>query len=143
MRALVVATVVVVALVVVVAGCPGSLQDPARFTAACADVPTQTFVSRCATAACHSAATRAGALDLESPGVAARLVGVSATGGDGLLIDPDNTDASIIVRKLTPSPPFGAQDPPGAPLDAATIDCIRDWVRRVAKTCVPDGGTCL
>jgi hypothetical protein len=130
------------ALVVAAAGCPGSLADPTRFTAVCADVPTQTFVSRCATAGCHSAAARAGALDLESAGIAARLVAVPAAGGDGLLVDPDNPDASIVVRKLTPSPPFGAQDPPGAPLDAATIDCIRDWARRVAKACAPDGGTC-
>ena len=133
------------ALAVVVAaaaGCPGSLADPARYTAPCADVPAQTFPARCATASCHSAAARAGALDLESPGVAARLVGVPASGGDGLLIDPDHSDASVLVRKLTPSPPFGRQDPPGAPLDPATLDCIRDWVRRVARACSPDGGTC-
>ncbi|MCA1665660.1 MAG: hypothetical protein LC659_15565, partial [Myxococcales bacterium] len=121
------------AIVLVAAGCPGSLADPSRFTAACADVPSETFASRCATAGCHSADARAGSLDLESPAVAARLVGVRATGGEGLLIDPDNSDASIIVRKLTPSPPFGQQDPPGAPLDPATLGCIRDWVRRVAK----------
>jgi len=130
------------AIILFAAGCPGSLADPSRFTAACADVPSETFVSRCATAGCHSVDAHAGALDLESPGVAARLVGVAASGGEGLLIDPDNSDASIIVRKLTPSPPFGQQDPPGAPLDAATLDCIRDWVRRVARACTPDGGTC-
>lgn len=129
-------------LLVAAAGCPGSLQDPARYTAACADVPTQTFPARCATASCHSAAARAGALDLESPNVAARLVGIAATGGPGLLIDPDNPDGSVLVRKLTPSPPFGRQDPPDAPLDAATLDCIRQWVRREAKLGpAGDGGT--
>jgi hypothetical protein len=130
------------ALAVAATGCPGSLADPARFTAACADVPTMTFAARCATTSCHSAAAAAGALDLESPAVSARLVGQPAVGGPGLLIDPSNPDGSVLVRKLTPSPPFGKQDPPGAPLDPATIDCIRDWVRRVAATCTPDGGTC-
>lgn len=125
------------------AGCPGSLQDPARYTAACADVPTATFPARCATASCHSAAARAGALDLESAGVAARLVDVPASGGAGLLIDPADPDGSVLVRKLTPSPPFGRQDPPDAPLEPATLDCVRDWVRRVASSCTRgDGGTC-
>jgi hypothetical protein len=130
------------ALVAAAAGCPGSLADPARFTAVCADVPTQTFVARCATAGCHDAADRAGALDLESAHVSARLVGVAATGGEGLLIDPANPDGSVLVRKLTPAPPFGRQDPPGAPLEPATVDCIRDWVRSVVKSCTLDGGTC-
>lgn len=131
-----------VAIAFITAGCPGSLADPTRFTAACDDVATVTFPARCATAACHSAAAAAGSLDLESPGVSRRLVGQPAVGGPGLLIDPSNPDGSVLVRKLTPAPPFGKQDPPGAPLDAATIDCIRDWVRRVAATCTPDGGTC-
>jgi hypothetical protein len=130
------------ALVVAAAGCPGSLADPARFTATCADVPTQILVARCATAGCHDAADRAGALDLESAHVSVRLVGVAATGGEGLLIDPANPDGSVLVRKLTAAPPFGRQDPPGAPLEPATLDCIRDWVRSVAKSCTPDGGTC-
>jgi hypothetical protein len=133
MRALVVAM-----LVVVCAGCPGSLQDPARFTAACPDVPTMILATRCGTGGCHDAASKAASLDLVSPDVGSRLLNRSAVGGPGLLIDAANPDGSVLVRKLTPTPPFLAQQPPGAPLDAATIDCIRRWVRTVI---VVDGGT--
>jgi hypothetical protein len=127
------------ATVAAAAGCPGSIGDSSRFTAACTDVPTQLFVQRCATAACHSAAARAGALDLESADVAARLVRVHASGDPKqLLIDPDNPDGSVLVRKLTPSPPFGQQDPPGAPLDPRSLDCIRTWVRGVSKNAASD-----
>jgi hypothetical protein len=109
-------------------GCPGTLRDPSRFSSACPDVPSQIFSVRCA-AGCHDAATRAGGLDLVSPGLSQRLVGVTAQGGPGLLVDPSDPDGSIIVRKLTPTPPFGKQDPPGAPLDPASVDCVRRWVR--------------
>lgn len=125
-------------IVLLAAGCPGSLKDPSRFTSGCPDVPTAILGARCATAGCHDAAARAGGLDLGSPGVAQRLVGVTARGGPGLLVDPGNPDGSILVRKLTPSPPFGKQDPPGAPLDPASLDCIRKWVRTLV---VADGGT--
>jgi hypothetical protein len=116
-------------LLALVAGCPGALKDPSRFTAACPDVPSMILATRCATAACHSASARAGGLDLISPGLSRRLVGVTAHGGPGLLVDLLDPDGSVLVRKLTPTPPFGAQDPPGAPLDPAAIDCIRKWVR--------------
>ena len=132
MRALFVCTLVLAA------GCPGSLQDPARFTAACPDVPTQILAMRCAEGGCHDAATRAASLDLITPDVGARLYNRPAVGGLGLLIDAVSPDSSVLVRKLTPAPPFGAQQPPGAPLDPATIDCIRRWVRTVGVT---DGGT--
>ncbi len=130
-----------VAALALLPGCPGSLRDPERFNAPCpADVPAQILVPSCAGASCHSATAHAAALDLESPGLPARLVGVHATGGDGLLVDPANPDGSVLVRKLTPTPPFGAQQPPGAPLDPATVDCIRVWVRAIISG-VGDGGT--
>jgi hypothetical protein len=127
-----------VATLLLAAGCPGSLQDPARFTVSCDDVPTTILVPRCATSGCHDATTKAASLDLSGADVGARMINRAATGGPGLLIDAGNPDGSVLVRKLTPTPPFGAQQPPGAPLDPATIDCIRRWVRTVAVT---DGGT--
>jgi hypothetical protein len=126
------------ALALSTAACPGKLQDPSRFTAACPDVPTQILAVRCAGGGCHATAPFAAGLDLVSPNVAARLVNVAASGGPGLLVDPMNPDGSVLVRKLTSTPPFGAQQPPGAPLDPATVDCIRTWVRSLVPT---DGGT--
>ncbi|MDB4969450.1 MAG: hypothetical protein JWN44_5139 [Myxococcales bacterium] len=126
-----------VLLALFVAGCPGSLGDPARFTAACPNVPGELFVQRCATASCHSAAAKVAALDLESADVSARLVNVKASNGE-LLIDPINPDGSVLIRKLTASPPFGERQPPGAPLDPATIECVRSWARSAAKSAAPD-----
>jgi len=138
------AAVVVAALAAaaaLVAACPGALQDPAAFTAACPDVPSQIFAMRCAGSGCHGADAPAASLDLVSPGVAERLYARPAAGGPGLLIDPANPDGSVLVRKLTPTPPFGAQQPPGAPLDPATIDCIRRWVRSVGIADLPPGAS--
>ena len=125
------------------AGCPGTLQDPNRFKVDCVatDVPAKILTPRCGDAKCHSSIDHAAGLDLISPGLSARLVGVAARGGAGLLIDPDNPDGSVLVRKLTPQPPFLAQQPPGAPLDPASIDCIRRWVRLVSVLPANDGGS--
>ena len=121
-----------VACALLLAGCPGSLHDPARFTATCPDVPTMILAARCGTGGCHDASTKAASLDLVSPDVGGRLLNRPAAGDKTLLlIDPSNPDGSVLVRKLTSTPPFGAQQPPGAPLDPMTIDCIRRWVRTV------------
>ena len=67
-------------------------------------------------------------LDLESPGVQSRLVGMCAQGG-GLLIDPAEPSRSVLYEKLTPTPPFGARMPLGkAPLDPVTLACVLAWV---------------
>jgi hypothetical protein len=127
----------------VCAGCPGALEDPARFVdaaadaadvaergdAGCPDVPTAVFAARCATAGCHSAADKAQGLDLQSPNLGARLAGACAKGG-GYLIDTSNPGASVIYTKVLPTPPFGARMPTGGqPLDDATLACILAWVR--------------
>jgi hypothetical protein len=134
------------------AGCPGTLEDPERFLAAdggliaqgqpadeggisgegggsnCPDVP-QTLSTTCTGAGCHNAMDKAQGLDLQSPNLASRLVGVQATEGPGLLIDPSNPSASVLYLKVTGSPPFGSRMPQGrAPLDDATIACVLAWV---------------
>jgi hypothetical protein len=123
------------------AGCPGNLPDTARYTAGCPDdVPAAILVPKCGSAGCHTATAPAGKLDLVSPGVAGRLLGVTSAGKpELLLIDPLNPDGSVLVRSLTPKPPFGVQQPPGAPLDPAAINCIRAWVRAVIAAGPPAG----
>jgi hypothetical protein len=130
-----------VALVGACTGCPGGLDDPGRFSVegpigACPDIPQTVLVSTCATATCHSAATKIQGLDLESPGVTSRLVGVPATEGAGLLIDPSDPRSSVLYTKLTATPPFGVRMPFNEPpLDDATIACVLQWV-----TVQVDGG---
>jgi hypothetical protein len=130
--------------------CPGELTDPALFrgdggaldnpepapdAGACPDIPTQVFQADCA--ACHSASSPQGGLDLASPDVAARLVGVPAQGA-GLLIDPADPAMSALYTKLTSTPPFGARMPlGGTPLDDATMGCLLTWISQQGG----DGGS--
>jgi hypothetical protein len=122
-------------------GCPANLEDPGRFTSqatsgSCPDVPQAVLLPDCATANCHSTADKMQGLDLQSPNVASRLVGVSSTEGPGLLIDPSNPQASVIYTKLTASPPFGVRMPfSQPPLADATTACVLAWV-----TAQVDGG---
>ena len=130
-----------IALLAACSGCPANLEDPGRFTTqassgSCPDVPQAVLVPDCATASCHSTADKMQGLDLQSPNVASRLVGVSSTEGPGLLIDPSNPEASVIYTKLTASPPFGVRMPfSQPPLSDATTACVLAWV-----TAQVDGG---
>jgi hypothetical protein len=117
-------------------GCPGSLDDPSRFLtdggegggSGCPDIPSQVFAMVCSSAGCHSTADKIQGLDLQSPNVASRLVGVCARGG-GLLIDPTNPMHSVIYEKVTIAPPFGLRMPlNNPPLDDPTIACLLAWV---------------
>jgi hypothetical protein len=133
-------------------GCPGTLDDPSRFLpdggagGACPDVPSSIFLPKCALAGCHSSTDKIQGLDLQSPGVAGRLVGVCARGG-GLLVDPVNPSSSVVYTKLTLAPPFGSRMPLGrAPLDSPTMACVLTWIaeqKGSGGACGDDGGAIL
>jgi hypothetical protein len=141
-------------------GCPGTLSDPARFVAStdndagsaidadlpdagepsndgssCQDVPQDIFLADCTSASCHNSQYKAQGLDLQSPNLAARLLGVPATEGPGLLIDPTMPSGSVLYTKVTATPPFGARMPIGvAPLESNEIDCILAWITQEATS---------
>jgi len=56
-------------------------------------------------------------------------------GGDhGPAVLPGNADSSLIIRKLSPSPPFGSRMPLGGPyLPDSTVAVIRAWINEGAK----------
>jgi len=119
------------------AGCAAPLDDPARFAelgqgggpGTCGDITQTVFVKTCASAGCHSAASKAQGLDLESANVAYRLVNVCSTEGPGRLVDTASPSNSILFAKLSPTPPFGSRMPLGkAPLDDATMQCVLAWI---------------
>lgn len=125
------------------AGCPGAIDDAAPFVAArldangpahCPDGVTATalFAQRCATSGCHDARTQLINLDLQSPGVASRLIGQSAAAcGGRTLADPNDPDRSALLLKLRAAPPCGDRMPLGAPaFSAAEIACVRGWILR-------------
>jgi len=123
----------------VLAGCPGSLDDPGRFTGhlgdACPDIPSL-LATTCATVGCHTADMPSVGLDLESADVPGRLAGKHATGGPGVLVDAQDPASSVLYTKVTTAPPFGGRMPLNhAPLDDATVACVLAWLEASA-----DGG---
>lgn len=105
-------------------------------------MPNTLLVPTCGHAACHEAARPAASLDLASPGQGMRMIDHTAMGGPGLLIDPVFPEKSVILLKVSATPPFGSRMPlAGTPLDAMTIQCLHDWA--IAQIPPPggDGGT--
>jgi len=118
-----------------------------ELTGCAAQVPTAIFAASCVAMTCHNAKDHAYALDLQSSGVAARLVNqpsLEATEPDGCtplkLIDPSDWSQSYILLKVEespttnpPGPPAGTQMPQqGAKLNAAQITCLQQWVEAEA-----------
>jgi hypothetical protein len=143
-----------VGLIAALCACPGSLEDPARFTqssgpwggtsaetppnlADCPDIPAL-LASTCTSPGCHNAQDRAQGLDLASPNAGTRIRGVRASEGAGVLIDPDAPARSVLYTKLTAQPPFGARMPPGRVLDDGTIACVLSWVLSIATADTAD-----
>lgn len=113
------------------AGCPGNLENAQTYNIDNPDQPAQAgsngvtqpgldvdtgclttiFKASCVTVGCHGATTPAAGLDLDSPGVNKRLINVLATHqlampntgcvANQKLIDAANPDASWLVGKLT------------------------------------------
>ncbi len=138
-------------------GCPGKLDDKPSFLAyaaehgdagagpdtisqagtagtgagssACGDVPTRIFIPSCAGNGCHNPAAPQQGLDLASPDVASRVVGVSGKMCPVTLADPTNPEGSLIYQKLAAKPPCGAQMPLARPpLSAADAACVLAWI---------------
>jgi hypothetical protein len=113
----------------------GGIDDPQRFgdgTYCPPDVDVATiFHDRCGGAICHGAgATPAGGLDLESPGLAERMVGVASEECEGRLrIAPGDPSSSFLIEKLEgPEPGCGEQMPPVGALSPNEITCFRRWI---------------
>jgi len=68
-------------------------------------------------------------------GLTVTSVAALLAGGDhGPAIVPGDAASSNIIRKLSPSPPFGARMPLGGPyLADTTIGVIRTWINEGAK----------
>jgi hypothetical protein len=126
-------------------GCPGTLHDKERFLTdaaapssdadtgddpgACGDVVTRILVPSCGGTGCHGAMAPQQGLDLVSPGVASRVVGVPGTGCAGTLAAPTDPTSSLLYSKLAPKPSCGSQMPLARPaLSDADAACILAWI---------------
>ena len=154
-RALAVRLVAIAAALTLLSGCPGKLSNKEAFlidagdldagdqpdanNGPCGDVVTRIFVPSCGGTGCHSAMAPQQGLDLVSPGVASRVVGVIAKGCPVVLADPANPTGSLMYEKLAPAPPCGAPMPLARPpLSDADAACVFNWI--VAQG-APAGGS--
>ena len=127
------------------AGCPGTLADKEAYEAAldggrarngdggdagpCGDVVARIFVPNCGGSGCHGRDAPQQDLDLVSPGVASRVVGITGKGCSVALADPADPEGSLIYQKLSPSPPCGSPMPLARPpLSRADAACVLAWI---------------
>lgn len=110
-----------------------SIETSADIAPVTCDAPARVFGVHCALSGCHTAADApsSGGLDLQSPSAFARLNGVRARGGAGLIINTADPDRSILYVKTASPAPFGARMPLGQPQIASDLRaCILDWLVR-------------
>lgn len=119
-------------------GCGGRIADPAAFfTAQELDVEGELLPTACGAAPCHDADQPASGLDLVSPGVAARLLGVASTCGGRALIEATPQQGSYLLEKVeTSTPACGARMPFGGVLADAELVALQAWVARVRTATV-------
>lgn len=136
-----------IGLVAAVGGCPGSLDNKADFLDAgftsssatgstgtgsndpCGDVPADILAAKCGGTGCHGTKNPQNGLDLESPGVAARVVGVASKLCPGILAKPSDPESSIIYTKLLETNGCNARMPLARPpLSQKEIDCVKAWI---------------
>lgn len=107
----------------------GADPDAGPNLGACGDVVQRIFVPSCGGTGCHGSTGAQQDLDLVSPGVAARVVGVPGIGCSATLADPANPEASLIYQKLSPTPPCGSPMPLARPaLSDEDVACVRAWI---------------
>lgn len=129
--------------------CPGTLDDPDRFREAGAttcppgtDVVKDILLPSCASKICHDSDEPEGMLDLLSPGVESRIVGVTSNSADcsgKVIVDPSDIQGSLFYEKLVQKTPSCGDPMPLGPkrLPAAQIDCIEKWLQQISAL---DGG---
>ncbi|HET7542203.1 MAG TPA: hypothetical protein VFK05_20185 [Polyangiaceae bacterium] len=107
----------------------GTESDAGPGLGPCGDVVTRIFVPSCGGTGCHGAIGPQQDLDLVSAGVAERVVGVSGLGCAIPLADPQDPEASLIYRKLSPTPPCGSPMPLARPaLSDEDVACVLAWI---------------
>lgn len=130
-------------LILALAGCPGQIDDPARFldgggVIACdpsIDVEADIIAVSCSGVICHSPPNPAEGLDLVSAGAPERMRGAeSAACAPRLLFDPASPAQSYLLEKLDDAPGCGERMPPApsSPLSAAQKACLLEWLEDAA-----------
>lgn len=131
---------VLLAVSLFAAGCPGDLQNPDRFPATplpdCAgniDVVADIFERRCGTDSCHAGDEPAAELNLLDGNAFENLLGVPSTQCEGRLrVDPDDVINSFLLDKLRGpefiAPNCGDPMPFLSRLNGNEIACVERWI---------------
>jgi hypothetical protein len=87
--------------------------------------------ANCGTSGCHGAGSNLGTF-ASSEAVARSYIGKSGAvtcSGAGPILNPDDPPASILIQKLSDSPPCGNYMPlNGMLLSDSDVDCLEDWI---------------
>ena len=118
------------------AGCAGELDNPARFTNCPPGSVEQMFQARCQSAdgkGCHGTNAPDADLDLVSPGVGARVRGLTSTSiCEGRMLVDGPGGSHLMVEKID-DPTCGSPMPLGqAALSPSEIECVRRWTEDLA-----------
>jgi hypothetical protein len=98
------------------------------------------FIPRCLGTGCHETQSPAAGLDLQSEEVAARVVGVTGSICDGVLVIPGDPDGSLLYAKIIDAQTCGVAMPPDSPLGNLEVACIHDWIEALEQSCETCGG---
>jgi hypothetical protein len=86
---------------------------------------------RCGGAVCHGAGSAVGSF-AASEADALSYVGLESNGicaGSGVVINPEDPEGSLLIRKLRADPPCGSRMPLGSTLSDQEITCLESWMR--------------
>jgi hypothetical protein len=108
----------------------GGVLDPA-----CQNVPRKIIAESCIGGICHdSSGPPAGNLDLMAPCVAERLINVTSSCQNKLLIDTNNERASFLIDKLASEfPTCGESMPFTGHLPPNEVACMEAWIHAVIR----------
>jgi len=131
-----------VALAVLLTGCPGRIDDPVAFRQAAADrCPTEfdveqdLFVRTCGTLGCHTGGplVAAAGLDLATAGVGERMLAHESEECDRPLLEPGNLAGSLMLEKVTAEDPeCGERMPSGLPpLNPTEMRCLQNYLEEL------------
>lgn len=110
-------------------GCPGTLPEADKACFLQEDQAVRLLADSCGGAGCHGGDNPSTGLDLESPGVRARLVDQPSITCTQPLVDPGNPDNSAIYTKLTDPPPCGSRMPFARPeMYPEDKEILRAWI---------------
>jgi hypothetical protein len=105
-------------------------------TTTCPNIERDLFARRCGVDGCHASVDPVAGLDLASPNVAMRLVGVTSRCRAMPLVAQGNPEGSFLFLKVSLAQPACGRRMPSdtMPLNNTEIACVRAWVMSARRS---------